>query len=141
MMGLSPVVGVFGSRGGSMETVEIYPLTRTAVGSLLGHRNPSGSDDHKDCQRRAPRWPFPGTVELWLPQSGGGERYSLASSINLSSEGIGIRLEEALAPGQLVGIAFHEPEASFHGRAVVRHCTEIVENVFYIGMQFRFDAS
>jgi hypothetical protein len=36
-----------------------------------------------------------------------------------------------------LAIAIHEPEVSFHGRAAVRHCTE-VEDGYYVGMQFLF---
>lgn len=123
-----------------MTTVEIHPLTRQAVGKLLGDRTSHAANGHANCLRRTTRWPFPGTVELWLPRDGGGDAYALATSINLSADGIGIKFEEPLKPGLNTGIAFHEPEASFHGHATVRHCTELEDGSYFIGMQFRFDA-
>jgi len=121
-----------------LETVDIHPLTRRAVKRFLGERATLGHAGHDNCQRQATRWPFPGTVELWIPVAASGERYALASSVNLSVEGMAIKHDEALVPGTEVGIAFHEPEASFHGRASVRHCTEIADGVYFVGMQFRF---
>ncbi len=123
-----------------METVDIFPLTQQAIAKLLGDRDADGSQGHPGCQRKTPRWPFPGTVELWLPaDEPNGERYELASSDNLSLHGIGVRFEEPMEPGLALGIAFHEPEASFHGRAVVRHCKALGDGSFYIGMQFQFN--
>jgi hypothetical protein len=89
-------------------------------------------------RRRAPRWPFPGTVELWIPEADGQERYTLATSLNLSLQGMGMRCDEELSEGTELAIAIHEPEVSFHGRAVVRHCTEF-EGEYLIGLQFLFD--
>jgi len=122
-----------------METVDIHPLTRQAVCKFLGDRLSKQHGGPVDCKRRANRWPFPGTVELWLPCAGGGDRYALATSINLSEDGIGVKFDEPLEPGIDTGIAFHEPEASFHGYATVRHCTELEDETYFIGMQFRFD--
>ena len=121
-----------------METVDIHPLTRRAVKRFLGERSTVGHFTHENCQRQATRWPFPGTVELWIPVTASGERYALASSINLSVEGMAIKHDEPLEPGTQVGIAFHEPEASFHGKATVRHCTEVADGVFFVGMKFCF---
>lgn len=124
-----------------METVDIFPLSEQTIAELLARRGGDEPDVADDCQRRAPRWPFPGTVELWVPDESGCERYELATSLNLSHHGIGIRFEEALKPGRELNIAIHEPEASFHGRAEVRHCTELSDGTYYIGLQFRFDAT
>ena len=87
-----------------------------------------------------PRWPFPGTVELWIPEGDGTERYELATSLNLSLVGVGIRCDESLESGVELAIAIHEPEVSFHGRAVVRHCTEM-ESDFLVGLEFLFSDS
>ena len=122
-----------------METVDIFPLTEQAVAKLLGDRNAACVPGYPRCQRKTPRWPFPGTVELWLPDEANGERYELANSDNLSLYGIGVRFEEPMEPGLSLGIAFHEPEASFHGHAVVRHCKTLGDGTFYIGMQFQFN--
>lgn len=122
-----------------MDTAEICALSREALASLLAARQTKALARSAKCRRRDERWAFPGTVELWLPDEDGGERYVLATSINLSVKGIGIRNDEALAPGLVLGIAVHEPEASFHGRAVVRHCTDTARGFHIVGLQFIFD--
>lgn len=123
-----------------MDATEICPLTEEAVAKLLTGRQAIRPNAGPKGRRRATRWPFPGTVELWIPEDCGIERYTLATSLNLSLHGVGIRCDEALAPGLELAIAIHEPEMSFHGRAVVRHCTGIEED-YLIGLQFRFDAA
>jgi hypothetical protein len=124
-----------------MDVTEICPLTQDAVAKLLADRQAKVSDRNHNCRRRAARWTFPGTVELWVPDDTGAEQYSLATSINLSTQGIGIRADEPLKPGLEVGVAIHEPEVSFHGRAVVRHCTETPDETYIVGLQFRFEAA
>ena len=66
----------------------------------------------------------------------GGERYALATSINLSVDGIGVRADEELRSGLQLAIAIHEPEMSFHGRAVVRHCAETDTGSYIVGLEF-----
>ena len=132
----------FGSRTPAVrddEALEFCALTERSISDLLQRRASETSRGGGSCRRRAQRWPFPGTVELWLPDGRGEERYALATSINLSHEGIGIQAEEAIDPGTCVQIAIHEPELTFHGRAIVRHCasTEIGEHL--LGMQFIFE--
>jgi hypothetical protein len=122
-----------------MEAIEICRLSEQAVARLLERRAPCTSKHRAGGGRRKVlRWPFPGTVELWIPQPDGSERYTLATSLNLSLQGVGIRCDEPLSPCLELGIAIHEPEASFHGHAVVRHCMEI-EDDYLIGLQFLFD--
>ena len=121
-----------------METLEICRLTEEAVAKVLADRGPHVSQTKPQGRRRTPRWPFPGTVELWIPEADDRERYTLATSLNLSPRGMGIRCEEPLPPGLELAIAIHEPEMSLCGRAVVRHCTEI-EGDYLIGLQFIFD--
>lgn len=120
-----------------MDVSEICPLTQAAVAKLLNSRVAHRDDEVDACRRRAVRWSFPGTVELWIPGPGG-EEYELATSINLSTTGVGLRLDHYVAPGTEVGIAMHEPEVSFHGRAVVRHCSEVDDGYFLAGLQFLF---
>ncbi|MEK6797825.1 MAG: PilZ domain-containing protein [Planctomycetota bacterium] len=121
-----------------MEAVDICPLTKEAIENLIASRGACTSANVKPCRRRTERWAFPGTVELWLPDGNGRECYALATSINLSTRGIGIRADEALTPGVQLGIAVHEPEASFHGRAVVRHCTDTGQGYHIVGLEFLF---
>lgn len=124
--------------GSMMETVEIFPLTEDSVSALLVNRENMHVGSNGGAQRKAPRWPFPGTVELWIPGEDGFERHALATSINLSIHGMGVRCEEELPPGMELEIAIHEPEASFHGRAIIRHCTPIPSGQYMIGVQFLF---
>ena len=119
-------------------TAEICPLTQDAVANLLTRRLENQQQASSDSRRAAARWAFPGTVELWVP-SAEGEKYELATSINLSTTGIGVRADEPLAAGMEVGIAVHEPEVSFHGRAIVRHCTETDRGYFLAGLEFLFE--
>jgi len=121
-----------------MEATEIYPLTEQAIAKLLEGRNTRLPDTKGKARRSVKRWPFPGTVELWIPDEDGLERYALATSLNLSLGGVGIRLDESLPEGMELALAVHEPEVSFHGRAVVRHCTDM-EGECLIGLQFVYD--
>ena len=123
-----------------MEVTEICPLTEDAVAKLLADREAEAPNSSAGERRKVARWPFPGTAELWIPQENDIDRYVLATSLNLSLHGVGIRCEEPLAPGLELDIAIHEPEMSFHGRAVARHCTEI-EDEYLIGLQFLFSST
>lgn len=120
-----------------MDVSEISPLTQAAVAQLLNSRMAKHGEDVDVCRRRAVRWSFPGTVELWVPGPDG-EEYELATSVNLSTTGVGLRLDHAIPPGTRLGIAIHEPEVSFHGRAVVRHCTEVEDGHHLAGLEFLF---
>lgn len=121
-----------------MDATEICPLTEEAVATLLASRGGDPTAKGGDPRRKVPRWPFPGTVELWVPNEQGQEEHVLATSLNLSIHGVGVQADQRLAPGMTVSIAIHEPEMSFHGRATVRHCTQL-EDGYYMGMQFCFD--
>jgi hypothetical protein len=121
-----------------MEATEIYPLTAEAIAKLLQGRNAQQPDTKGKARRSVKRWPFPGTVELWIPDEDGLERYALATSLNLSLGGVGIRLDESLPEGMELALAVHEPEVSFHGRATVRHCTDMGDECL-IGLQFVYD--
>lgn len=121
-----------------MKVTEIFPLTGKAVAKLLASREAAKLETEFPGRRKALRWPFPGVVELWIPAEEGGERHALATSLNLSLFGIGIRCDEWLSHGLELAIAFHEPEASLHGRAVVRHCTQR-DGEYLIGLEFFYD--
>ncbi len=123
-----------------MDALEFCALSEEAVARLLKGRQPKEQAGHISGRRKAPRWPFPGTVELWVPDAEGIEQHTLATSLNLSLHGVGIRIDDELPVGATLSIAIHEPEVSFHGRAIVRHCTRIDEG-YYIGMQFDFDGA
>ncbi len=120
-----------------MDATEICALSPESVAQLLTGRQRAGRGSAWHGRRNAQRWSFPGTIELWIPEAGS-ERHALASSINLSTTGVGLRCDEPLTPGMELGIAIHEPEMSFHGRAVVRHCTETPDETCIVGLQFLF---
>ena len=117
---------------------EVVRLTEVAVNKLLLSREAARPSAGPKGKRRASRWPFPGVVELWMPDEHGDLQHSLATSVNLSSHGIGIRCDEPLEPSVELEIAFHEPEMSFHGRATVRHATKI-ETDYLVGLEFKFE--
>lgn len=123
-----------------METTEICRLTEAAVAKVLVGRGVAAPHMRAKGRRSLPRWPFLGTAELWIPEGDDTERYELATSLNLSLVGVGIRCDEPLEPGVELSVAIHEPEVSFHGRAVVRHCTEM-EGDFLVGLEFLFSDS
>lgn len=121
-----------------MEVSEICPLTREAVRDLLRSRMQASADLHGLERRLAARWPFPGAVELWLPDEAGIEHYCLATCLDLSLKGVGVRCDEPLERGSQIGLAVHQPEVSFHGRATVRHCTQSNQGDYIVGLEFQF---
>lgn len=121
-----------------MDATEFCALTEEAVAELLADRAGAPSDAPPKERRAAPRWPFPGTAELWVPDETGEAVLQLATCLNLSRHGIGIKADFELPPGLELTLAIHQPEVSFHGRGRVRHCNEI-EAGYYIGLEFLFD--
>lgn len=121
-----------------MESVEVCSLTEASIAKLLTGRHERKSDAAVGGRRKMPRWPFPGTVQLWIPDENGVDEHTLATSVNLSEDGVGILVDDELPIDLELTIALHEPEASLQGRAVVRHCTRIDER-YYMGLQFVFD--
>lgn len=121
-----------------MDATEICPLTREAVGKLLRSREEQAPERNGKERRRAPRWPFPGTTELWVPDADGVENYVLATCLDLGERGIGIRCDEMLPVGLELALAIHQPEVSFHGRAVVRHSTATPVGDHIVGLEFLF---
>jgi len=121
-----------------MEAVEFIKLTKKAVSKLLASRGPLGKARPETGNRRLPRWPFPGTVQLWVPDGDGEEQLVLATSLNLSRLGVGIKTDDPLPPGLNLMVAIHEPEVSLQGQAIVRHCTN-VDGGYYVGLEFAYD--
>jgi len=121
-----------------MDADEIVPLTREAVRQLLASRSPTHEAPDPPGKRAAPRWPFPGAVEIWVPAASGPDTHVIATLHDLSEAGVGVRSDGKLEPGKVHSIAVHQPEMSLHGRATVRHCTPR-RTGYHIGMQFNFD--
>ena len=121
----------------SLDT-EIRPLRREALEELLNGRQALAAAAGLKTRRAAPRWLFSWPVELWIPDGNGRETYTLATCSNLSTGGVGVICDDALAVGCEVPVAIHQPEMSFHGRAVVRHCRKAEEG-YHAGLEFVFD--
>lgn len=121
-----------------MDATEIFQLTEEAVNRLLTERASGTSTSYANCRRKTQRWPFPGTVELWLPNDEGIEEIELGTCINISHSGLGMLLDRELPIGLKLPLAVHQPELSLQGHAVVCHSTEIDEG-YYIGVKFLFE--
>ena len=121
-----------------MDADEIIPLNADTVQMLLESRQAQRRASGEKGRRVIERWPFPGTTQLWVYDSKHGERMVIGTCRDVSAAGVGIRLDEPLLAGTTVSIAVHQPEASYHGKAVVRHCTARKKG-FFAGLQFRFD--
>ena len=122
-----------------MDAMEIFRLTEKAIDRLLIEQEQNFNlTEDEACRRKSNRWPFPGTVEMWLPDQNGVEQIALGTCVNLSRQGLAMLYEEELPIGLEMPMAVHQPEASLHGRAVVRHCTA-KDDAFYIGVEFLFD--
>lgn len=121
-----------------MDADEIQPLTRKAAAGLVAAQQGAGQSPAEGGKRVQPRWPFPGAVELWVPGEGGAEIHALGACHNLSQTGIGVRCDHELSSGLKLPLAIHLPQASFHGRGVVRHCSARGKG-FLVGIEFVFD--
>ena len=121
-----------------MNVDEFQPLTKTAIRTLLEARQSGKEVLNEQDKRRLPRWPFPGKAELWLVKQDGSEPLVIGEIHELNEMGAGIRCGLRIEPGQVVTIAIHQPEASFHGTAVVRHCTAYSTG-YQVGLEFECD--
>ncbi len=120
---------------------EISSLTEEAVATLLKDRAARRPDDRPAKEKRKhPRWPFPGQVQLWFTDGNGRESIDFAPCVDLSLRGLGMLFADSLSVGTELTLTVHQPEASLHGRGVVRHCSEVEEG-YYIGIEFVFDDS
>lgn len=86
-------------------------------------------------RRRLPRWPFPATVQLWAADRAGRETQYFGTCQNLNVHGIGVASERPFDIGRALQIALHQPEATYHGRGVVRHCTSQGQE-YFVGIEF-----
>ncbi len=106
-----------------MDADEIQPLTADSIARLLAARREAEGIPEALGKRKLIRWPFPGAVELWLPDQGGAVRHVLGACHNLSEAGVGVRIDEPLEIGATLDLAVHQPELSLHGKGIVRHCS------------------
>jgi len=122
-----------------MDAERIVKLTPESIRELLDAHRIKTVPKRAPGQRREERWPFPGTVELWLPEQCYGERHVLATLHNLSPHGLAMRARRPIDRDTRLSLAIHQPELSCYGRAIVRHCTR-AQAGYLVGVEFSFDA-
>jgi hypothetical protein len=122
----------------AMDAERIIKLSVAAVSELLESQNIKVLPKQPPGQRRSPRWPFPGAVEVWLPDHCYGERHMLATMHNLSMSGLAMRTRLPIATDTLISLAIHEPALSCYGQGVVRHCTRAAVG-YLVGIEFIFN--
>lgn len=126
-----------GRGGGLMDAENIVKLTPESVRELLESRTVKTLLKEPPGKRGAERWPFPGTVELWLPENCYGDRHVLATLHNLSPNGLAVRTRCPIPVETRLNLALHQPAMSCYGHAVVRHCTR-AQVGYLIGLEFLF---
>ncbi len=122
-----------------MDTERIVKMTPDAIRELLSSHVPPGAKPQPALGRREERWPFPATVEVWLPAECFGEMHLLATMHNLSAHGLAMQIKRPIAPETRITLAIHEPELSCYGDAIVRHCNQAGPN-YLVGVEFLFSA-
>jgi hypothetical protein len=120
-----------------MDAERIVKLTPGSIAELLNSRQVAATPVHPPGQRRSQRWPFPGTVEVWLPDECYGERHLLATLHNLSAGGLAMRSRWPIPTDTRLSFALHQPELSVYGTGWVRHCTRAAIG-YLIGIEFVF---
>jgi hypothetical protein len=121
-----------------MDAEKIVKLTPEAIRELLDARRIDVHAKRPPGKRREERWPFPGTVEVWLPDECYGERHILATLHNLSPNGLAMRTRRPIPSDTRVSLAIHQPELSCYGHAIVRHCTSAAVG-YLIGVEFWYE--
>ncbi|MFO0838034.1 MAG: PilZ domain-containing protein [Phycisphaerae bacterium] len=123
-----------------MDAEQIVRITPAVVAELLAANQVHSHDKLAPGARKTERWPFAGTVEVWLPDSHYGERHVLATLHNLSSHGLAMRTRCPIPSDTRISLALHQPEKSCYGHAVVRHCTRAPVG-YLVGVEFEFSES
>jgi hypothetical protein len=124
-----------------MDAEKIVKISPDVIRDLLASESLSIRTHPKSepGKRRQERWPFPGTVEAWLPHEIYGERHVLATLHNLSLSGLAMRTRRPIPSDTRISIAVHEPLLSCYGDAIVRHCTRAAVG-YLVGVEFVCDA-
>lgn len=125
-----PTIGIF-----EMDAERIVRLSPEAIRELLDSRKIDAQSKHPPGKRHVERWPFPGTVEVWLPDECYGERHLLATLHNLSAGGLAMRTRRPIPTSTRLSLALHQPELSCYGHAIVRHCTRAPVG-YLVGVEF-----
>lgn len=120
-----------------MDADKIVRLTPETIRELLDSRKIDAQEKLPPGKRRQERWPFPGTVEVWLPDECYGERHLLATLHNLSPGGLAMRTRRPIQSATRISLALHQPELSCYGHAIVRHCTRAPVG-YLVGVEFYY---
>lgn len=120
-----------------MDAENIVKLTPESINELLETHAIAVQEKQPPGQRREQRWPFPGTVEVWLPEGCYGDRHLLATLHNLSTHGLAMRTRRPLSGDTRISLAVHQPDLSCYGHAIVRHCTRAHVG-YLVGVEFIF---
>ncbi|MBI5863967.1 MAG: PilZ domain-containing protein [Planctomycetes bacterium] len=123
-----------------MDAEKILKLSPDVLRELLGGLKPATFSKQEPHRRSAERWPFPGTVEVWLPDDCYGDRHLLATLHNLSVGGLAMRTRRPVPSDTRISLAIHQPEMSCYGHAIVRHCTSAPVG-YLVGVEFLFSQS
>ena len=121
-----------------MDADEIIPLTADSIADLVEDHRVAEATEVDSGNRRAPRWPFPGAMQVWVADERGAETIVFGTCYNISTGGLAGRIDEPVRVGATVPIAIHLPQATYHGRATVRHCTQ-KKNTYLVGLKFDFE--
>ncbi len=116
-------------------TDEIIKLTPKAINQLIRSRHADSEPHPGHERRRAPRWPFPGTVEIH--PADGHQEPCFATCRNISETGLGMSSDRYFELETVLDIAIHLPEATLCGRGVVRYCQQTPSG-FMTGIEFMF---
>ena len=122
-----------------MDAEKILKLSPAVLGELLALRQVSMMNKIPSQRRSEERWPFPGTVEVWLPDQCYGDRHLLATLHNLSLSGLAMRTRRVVPTDTRISLAIHQPEMSCYGDALVRHCTRAPVG-YLVGVEFLFNS-
>jgi len=120
-----------------MDAEHIVKLSPQTIHELLDAQRVRAEPKHPPGQRRTERWPFPGTVEVWLPDGCYGEQHVLATLHNLNENGLAMRTRRPIPTDTRISLALHQPELSVYGHALVRHCTRAHVG-YLVGVEFAF---
>jgi hypothetical protein len=120
-----------------MDTERIVKMSPAAIRELVERRGVKSEPKQSASRRRHERWPFPGTVEIWLPDKCYGDQHILATLHNLSLNGLAMRVRRPIPAETRISLAIHQPEMTCYGRAVVRHCTRAAVG-YLVGAEFYF---